>query len=511
MNKLTFKHKKFIIMKKLFTFSFLLLLISFTSFAQLKIGAPAGAPNSSAILDLNAGAANKGLLLPSVGLISTTSFAPLVAHVPGMVVYNTATANDVVPGLYYNDGTKWAAITSSNSVSNATYSGGLTCGALSGTYQTGAAMTASNTKQVSINVVTAGSYIANTNSQNGVSFGASGTLLTTGNSTITMTASGTPAASGLFNYTASVGGQTCVFAVTFAGAATFNCGSVSQAQSPIGALNSSSSGSYTVPYTGGNGASYAATTLSNNGFNLTRAAGTYAANGGNVVYNLSYVSGSSTTASFTPTECGAVVVFGDALRAALSTNTIAYDNALPNTWVNITSAEYLNLLSTVAGSAKYGANDGQMAGNQSIGNNNTIALNSTQGKFAASNYPIAITIRNANDLPAGTYDWSGFQLKLSSTSISSGYATIPASASLPSTSVGLNVQSYFVLKAPTNFVTTSSFIGCFSAGSARVGWLAGTPAGSTTYYNAGNVSTLASTNSTYFIGLQVIGSPTKQW
>jgi len=27
-----------------------------------------------------------------------------------MVVYNTATANDVVPGLYVNDGSKWVAL-----------------------------------------------------------------------------------------------------------------------------------------------------------------------------------------------------------------------------------------------------------------------------------------------------------------------------------------------------------------------------------------------------------------
>lgn len=50
---------------------------------------------------------NKGVLLPRVALTATTSPAPLNAHVAGMVVYNTATAGDVTPGQYTNNGTAW--------------------------------------------------------------------------------------------------------------------------------------------------------------------------------------------------------------------------------------------------------------------------------------------------------------------------------------------------------------------------------------------------------------------
>ncbi|MFK5959302.1 MAG: hypothetical protein QM495_10615, partial [Lutibacter sp.] len=50
---------------------------------------------------------NKGFLPPRVALTSTTSASPLAAHVAGMVVYNTATAGDVIPGLYVNNGTAW--------------------------------------------------------------------------------------------------------------------------------------------------------------------------------------------------------------------------------------------------------------------------------------------------------------------------------------------------------------------------------------------------------------------
>ena len=83
------------------------LIISFSGLAQnAGISATGALPvNASAGLDVNF--ADKGILIPRVALTSTTSFAPLTAHVAGMVVYNTATVADVVPGFYFNDGTKW--------------------------------------------------------------------------------------------------------------------------------------------------------------------------------------------------------------------------------------------------------------------------------------------------------------------------------------------------------------------------------------------------------------------
>ena len=91
-------------------------LISAATYAQQKISdgtvTPAAAINANALLDLQS--TSKGLLLPRVQLTSTTAFAPLAAHVAGMTVYNTATAgtapNNVTPGYYYNDGTRWVRI-----------------------------------------------------------------------------------------------------------------------------------------------------------------------------------------------------------------------------------------------------------------------------------------------------------------------------------------------------------------------------------------------------------------
>ena len=73
--------------------------------AQVKIGDNVTTLNANSLLELES--TNKGVLFPRVALTSTTSFAPLSAHVEGMTVYNTATASDVKPGLYSNNGTQW--------------------------------------------------------------------------------------------------------------------------------------------------------------------------------------------------------------------------------------------------------------------------------------------------------------------------------------------------------------------------------------------------------------------
>jgi len=77
--------------------------------AQIRVGGNI-APNSNAILDLNMNETDdgtRGLLLPRVALVSTTDASPMNAHVAGMLVFNTATSNDVTPGVYYNDGEMW--------------------------------------------------------------------------------------------------------------------------------------------------------------------------------------------------------------------------------------------------------------------------------------------------------------------------------------------------------------------------------------------------------------------
>lgn len=78
----------------------------FTQSTVAQVGIGTTSPNSSAVLDVVS--TNRGILFPRVALTDTSLSTPLAAHVAGMAVYNIAApVNDVSPGLYYNDGSKW--------------------------------------------------------------------------------------------------------------------------------------------------------------------------------------------------------------------------------------------------------------------------------------------------------------------------------------------------------------------------------------------------------------------
>lgn len=99
--------KKRIMSKRVYSILILMLMV-FAGFSQNVGINPTGTPpNANAGLDIDF--PDKGLLIPRVSLTSTSSFAPLSAHVAGMIVYNTASINDVTPGFYYNNGSKWVS------------------------------------------------------------------------------------------------------------------------------------------------------------------------------------------------------------------------------------------------------------------------------------------------------------------------------------------------------------------------------------------------------------------
>ena len=72
-------------------------------------------PNASAMLDIVA--SDKGLLVPRFALSDITVAAPVTSPAVSLIVYNTATSgsvpNNVVPGFYYWDGSKWVAFAGS--------------------------------------------------------------------------------------------------------------------------------------------------------------------------------------------------------------------------------------------------------------------------------------------------------------------------------------------------------------------------------------------------------------
>ena len=84
---------------------------------------------------------------------------------------------------------------------------------VNGTYTQNAALTASNTVDVTVNVTTVGAYTL-TATGGGMTFTKSGTFATTGNQTITLTGSGTPTTSGANTVTFAAPNASCSFTVT---------------------------------------------------------------------------------------------------------------------------------------------------------------------------------------------------------------------------------------------------------------------------------------------------------
>lgn len=86
---------------------------------------------------------------------------------------------------------------------------------LGGTYMQDVALSAANTATVSLQITMPGNYFITTTSVNGVIFSASGTFTDISQTTVVLTAQGTPAASGTFNYALLGNGTGCAFSVTF--------------------------------------------------------------------------------------------------------------------------------------------------------------------------------------------------------------------------------------------------------------------------------------------------------
>jgi len=202
-------------MKKQFFTAVAIIVTGLAVNAQVGIGTTT--PNTDASLQVTSPGANKGLLLPTVLLTSTSSATPMTAHVAGMLVYNTATTGDVVPGLYVNDGAKWGNISVIGSISPT--SGGtavvsaIDCsGALTGTL-TEQVAASGVTKIVTATVATVGTYAFTTSTLNGITWSASGTFAGTGSQNITLTASGTPTVATTSSFSISTT-PSCSFSAT---------------------------------------------------------------------------------------------------------------------------------------------------------------------------------------------------------------------------------------------------------------------------------------------------------
>lgn len=93
---------------------------------------------------------------------------------------------------------------------------------LNGTYTAGTALISSNYVKINVIVTTPGTFSITTTTANGISFSASGVFTSTLPSpqSVTLIGSGTPAASGTNNYTATGNGSSCIFSVPVAAGPT---------------------------------------------------------------------------------------------------------------------------------------------------------------------------------------------------------------------------------------------------------------------------------------------------
>lgn len=103
-------------MKKIYTLLCLLFFLYNGTYAQNNVGIGTNTPNSSAKLDITD--ANKGLLIPRVSLTASNVAGPVTSPATSLLVYNDATAgtapNNVTPGYYYWDVSKWVKIMVNN-------------------------------------------------------------------------------------------------------------------------------------------------------------------------------------------------------------------------------------------------------------------------------------------------------------------------------------------------------------------------------------------------------------
>src|SRR5690554_7682066 len=95
-----------------------LLVSAWGGYSQVGIGTLT--PDKSSQLDVTAN--DKGILIPRVSLTSTTDTTTITnGNVNSLLVFNTATQNDITPGYYYWYIDKWKRIVNEDEVGGNVY------------------------------------------------------------------------------------------------------------------------------------------------------------------------------------------------------------------------------------------------------------------------------------------------------------------------------------------------------------------------------------------------------
>lgn len=162
----------------------------------------------------------------------------------------------------------------------------------------------------------------------------------------------------------------------------------------------------------------------------------------------------------------------DLVRSALTTSGIAYDNAIPDSWIKITAEEYNNLLTVVTQAVTSGATEPfmNMLPDNGWGMRVTTGGDAIVARVPASSYIIAWSIKTGI-LPSSS---TGSKLKVSALQ-KSGYANygtpLPDIGSIPA-----NTRVYFVIKQPSTLTPPSpSYTAVYNFSEYFLGTLPGNP------------------------------------
>ena len=216
------------------------------------------------------------------------------------------------------------------------------------------------------------------------------------------------------------------------------------------------------------------------------------------------------------TDYGNQVTFTccELIQYGLSSSLNAYNNASANSWVEITSSEYSNLVNTVTSTGKYGVNDAGMAltgYNQSWGGPG-YAISTQVGATNLGTGVVATTIPANNYVYAFQIQYAGYTSNPSGdkvfigTSNTTGFSQL--GGDLPATtqaSTSMTVKS-FVLKGASSTVGSSAVYLGFLNTKAHTNYVPGNQ-----YWNSSGFTTGFSLNSTYYTPMQVLATPIKNW
>lgn len=196
------------------------------------------------------------------------------------------------------------------------------------------------------------------------------------------------------------------------------------------------------------------------------------------------------------------VVPPDGIRAALSTNRTAYDNAASNTLVEITLAEYNNILATVTGASRRGF-VGNMAGSMT-------AFGTTGGTNRSS--PGTVDLLAANSYIAAA-SYRVYQAVTGHIQVTAAPAANGAVTCLTSVTTGIlwsaNVTKYFAVKQPTTHSGSNTFVGHINSSGTLYSCYP--PGGAGCVWGSNTCGTASANSNPRIIGFQVIATTTKSW